>query len=139
MISQEKLGNRASVAGAANRVGTAFARPGPTSTAEAFEAEISTSDQGRSLFFIASRTGTTPDAAVSAVGGTIVTRLHDVRRVLAIAPLAAHAQLRTHRDLELAGPVSVEPQRFERFARLIGLGQAEQPRLHTPPPIGELR
>jgi hypothetical protein len=60
---------------------------------------------------------------VRSVGGTVVTRLPDPRRVLAFAPLAAHAELRGHPDLALAGPVSIDPQRFERFARLIGLGE----------------
>jgi len=104
----------------------ASATLGAPSTAEAFDAEISTVEQGRSLFFVVGRQSA-PDAAVLSVGGAVVTRLQDPRRVLAVAPLAAHAALRGHHDLELAGPVSIDPKRFERFARLIGLGEQRPP------------
>jgi hypothetical protein len=97
---------------------------GLSSTVEGFDAEISTVEQGRSLFFVVGRQSA-PDAAVRSAGGTVVTRLQDPRRVLAVAPLAAHAELRAHRDLALAGPVSIDPQRFERFARLIGLSEQQ--------------
>lgn len=99
---------------------------GLSSTAESFDAEISTVERGRSLFFVVGRESA-PDAAVLSVGGAVVTRLQDPRRVLAVAPLAAHAELRGHRDLALAGPVSIDPGRFERFARLIGLGEQQPP------------
>jgi hypothetical protein len=108
---------------ASNAAGTppTFGLP---SAAEAFDAEISTVEQGRSLFFVVGRESA-PDAAVRSAGGTVVTRLQDPRRVLAVAPLGAHAELRAHRDLALAGPVSIDPQRFEQFARLIGLGEQQ--------------
>lgn len=103
------------------------AAPAPGSTtAEAFGADVSLRADGRSLFFVVGRKGS-PDAAVRSVGGSIVTHLQAPERALAVAPLAAHAELREHRDLRLAGPVSVDPQRFERFCRLIGLGEARPP------------
>ncbi len=68
-----------------------------------------------------------PDAIVASIGGTVVTRLQDRRRVLAVAPLAAHAALRQNRGLELAGPVSIDPERFERFTRLVGLNDPRPP------------
>jgi L-ascorbate metabolism protein UlaG (beta-lactamase superfamily) len=92
----------------------------------AFDAEISNSEKGLSLFFVVAREGT-PDAAVLSVGGSVVTRLIDPRRALAVAPLAAHAQLRDHFQLQLAGPVSVDPQRFQHFAELIGLSDSRAP------------
>jgi hypothetical protein len=93
---------------------------GYSATAEAFGAEVSTPERERSLFFVIGRDGP-PDAAVRSVGGTVVTHLQDPRRVLAVAPLAAHSALRHHRSLKLAGPVSIDPKRFEQFTRLIGL------------------
>jgi hypothetical protein len=56
-----------------------------------------------------------------------VTRLPDPRRVLAIAPLEAHAGLRLHPGIELAGPVSIDAERFGRFAQLIALDDARPP------------
>ena len=76
-----------------------------------------------SLFFVIGRDGP-PDAAVRSVGGTVVTHLQDPRRALALAPLSAHAELRQHRSLRLAGPVSIDPKRFEQFTRLIGLNDS---------------
>ena len=101
-----------------------------SATAEAFGAEVSLRADGRSLFLVVGHEGP-PDAAVHSVGGSVVTHLQEPRRALAIAPLAAHAELRAHRDLELAGPVSVEPRRFERFCRLVGLGEAAHPMPRT--------
>jgi hypothetical protein len=99
---------------------------GLSPTAEAFGAEISTPERERSLFFVIGRDGP-PDAIVRSIGGTVVTHLQDRRRVLAVAPLAAHAALRQNRDLELAGPVSIDPERFERFTRLVGLNNDPRP------------
>lgn len=112
--------------GVSDRRGDTPAPLGSSSTAETFGANITTAELGNSLFFVVSQTGT-PDAAVLSVGGTVVTRMQDTRHALAIAPLAAHAELRSHRDLELAGPVSIDPKRFERFASLIGLGEPRSP------------
>jgi len=99
---------------------------GHSPTAEAFGAEVSTFERERSLFFVIGRDGP-PDAIVASIGGTVVTRLQDRRRVLAVAPLAAHAALRQNRGLELAGPVSIDPERFERFTRLVGLNDPRPP------------
>jgi hypothetical protein len=92
-----------------------------SSTARAFDANISIADHGQSLFYVVARAGT-PDAAVHSVGGEIVGRL-TVRKALALAPLALHATLRNHPDLELAGPITIDPERFARFTRLLGLGE----------------
>ena len=99
--------------------------------ANAFGAKVSVPVNGRSLFFVVGRSGA-PDAPVQAVGGTVVVRLPDERRVLAIAPLAAHEQLRRHPDLALAGAVSVDARRFGAFARMIGLDTERQPVARPP-------
>lgn len=98
-----------------------------SATARAFGAEITIGDHGNTLFYLVARTAT-PDRAVRSVGGHIVSRLASPAEALAVAPLAAHAQLRNHRDIALAGPVTVDFKRFNRFTRLIGLGRAAAPR-----------
>lgn len=92
---------------------------GSSATADAFNARISVADHGQSLFYVVAHNGT-PDAAVRAVGGQVMTRLAAPGRALALAPLSAHSQLRDHPALKLAGPVTIDPDRFQRFARLIG-------------------
>jgi hypothetical protein len=96
---------------------------GTSATARTFGAEVSLGLEGRSLFFILGRGGP-PDAAVRAAKGQVVTRLPDQRRVLAIAPLDAYAALSRDPAIALAGPVSIDAQRFATFAKLVGLDAA---------------
>ena len=93
--------------------------------AEAFGARISLPMEGRSLFFVVGRDGP-PDAAIRGLGGVVVTRLPDPRRVLAIAELAALSALRQHPALQIAGPVSIDAERFGRFAQLVGLDDSPE-------------
>jgi hypothetical protein len=93
---------------------------GSSATSEAFGASVDVRAEGQSLYFVVGWVGP-PDLAVRAVGGQVVTRLPDPRRVLAVAPLDGYAALSRHRDVALAGPVSIDPQRFGAFARLVGL------------------
>ncbi len=79
--------------------------------------------EGQSLFFVVGRTGP-PDLAVRAVGGQVLTRLPDQRRVLAVAALDAYTALSRHPEVALAGPVSIDAERFGRFAQLVGLDAA---------------
>lgn len=99
---------------------------GVSPTARAFDAQINTGGGGNALFYVVARSGV-PDAAVASVGGAVVTRLTSSRHALALAPLAAHAELRSHRQLEIAGPVTVDSERFARFARLAGMGGRPPP------------
>jgi hypothetical protein len=96
---------------------------GSSATAKAFGANVSVTTEGQSLFFVVGWTGP-PDRAVRSVGGQVVTRLPDPRRVLAVAPLEAYAALSRHHEIALAGPVSIDAARFGAFARMIGLDQA---------------
>lgn len=96
------------------------ASTGASATAEAFGADVSLKTEGRSLFFVLGRSGP-PDVAVRAAGGQVVTRLPDPRRVLAIAPLESYSGLSRHPDVSLAGPVSIDAERFSAFAKLIAL------------------
>lgn len=99
---------------------------GLSPTAETFGATVALPLEGRSLFFVVGREGP-PDAIVRAADGVVVTRLPDTRRVLAVLPLAAYASLRAHPEIELAGPVAIDAERFGRFAQLIRLDDARPP------------
>ena len=99
---------------------------GSSATANAFDARVSVLAEGESLFFVIGRDGP-PDTIIRAAGGHVVTRLPDPRRVIAIAPLDAYASLRRHPGLELAGPVSIDAERFGRFAQLIRLEEPGAP------------
>ena len=93
---------------------------GMSATAEAFGAQVAVPAEGRSLFYVVGRAGP-PDLAVPAAGGSVVTRLPDPRRVLAVAPIASHASLRNDPSVELAGPVNIDSERLTRFVELVGL------------------
>jgi len=95
---------------------------GASATAKAFGADVSLKTEGQTLFFVLGRTGP-PDLAIRAVGGQVVTRLPDPRRVLAIAPLESYNGLSGHPDVSLAGPVSIDAKRFGAFAKLIALDE----------------
>ena len=96
---------------------------GESATSRAFGADVSVVNEGQSLFFVVGWTGP-PDQAVRAAGGQVVTRLPDPRRVLAVAPLDAYSALRRHHEIALAGPISIDADRFGRFAELLGLDTA---------------
>ena len=98
----------------------------PSATAEAFGARVSMPIEGRSLFFVIGHAGS-PETSVRAAGGFVVTHFPDRRRVLAVAPLAAHPALRHDPAVQLAGPVSIDPDRFGRFVELIGLDGRRTP------------
>lgn len=97
--------------------------PGSSDASRAFGADVSLRTAGQSLYFVLGHSGA-PDEAVQAAGGQIVTRLPDPRRVLAVAPLDAYAGLRRHPAVALAGPISIDAERFERFAQLVALDRA---------------
>ncbi|MFN2418826.1 MAG: hypothetical protein ABR593_07880 [Candidatus Limnocylindria bacterium] len=83
---------------------------------------VSVATQGQSLFLVVGRSGP-PDLAIRAVGGQVLTRLPGQRRVLAVAALDAYPALSRHPEIALAGPVSIDAERFGRFAQLIGLDE----------------
>lgn len=93
---------------------------GSSAAARAFGASVSIATEGQSLFLVIGRTGP-PDLAIRAVGGDVLTRLPGQRRVLAVAPLDAYTALSRHPQIALAGPVSIDAERFAWFAQLVGL------------------
>lgn len=99
---------------------------GTSATARGFGADVSVAAaDGRSLFFVIGRGGP-PDLAVYAAGGQVVTRLPDPSRVLAVAPLDAYAGLSRHPAVALAGPITIDAERFGHFARLVALDASPQ-------------
>ena len=74
-----------------------------------------------------------PDAVVESLGGTVLMRLPDPSRVLAVVPDGELANLRAHPDIGLAGPVPTDRAGFATFARLTGLdGNERHPRGASP-------
>ena len=62
-----------------------------------------------------------PVDAVRGVQGHVVLVLPQRRTVLAMLATEAHPQLLRHGDVMLAGPVTIDPERFARFTELAGL------------------
>jgi hypothetical protein len=91
--------------------------------AEAFGARIGVAADGVLLCLVVGRAGS-PEQAVASVGGTVVLRIPDGRRALATAPYSGLTALQRHPDVAVAGPVSIDPERFGRFAELVGLDAA---------------
>ncbi len=60
-----------------------------------------------------------PLAAIKTVGGTAVAALPS-HRVVAIVDLRNLPLLQRHEDVRVAGPISIDPQRFAAFQRLVG-------------------
>jgi hypothetical protein len=94
--------------------------------AGAFGATVTiTRPQGMGLCFVATD-GPAAEAAVAAAGGRPVTRFPGGDRCLALLTWAGLEALRGHPSVRAAGPVSVDPERFERFAALAGLNPSSQ-------------
>lgn len=92
-----------------------------TAIARAFGARVEATASGElSLFFVVGA-AQRPDAAVASVGGEVVMRLADDRKVLAAYPLSVHPALMRDRRIALAGPVNVDRPAFARFMELLGL------------------
>jgi hypothetical protein len=108
--------------GARNGEGTPSG-PGWSPTAEAFGATVEVAAGGVQLCLVVGRAGM-PDRAVRSVGGRTVLRLPDGRRLLAVVRLETLLALQAHADVALAGPVTIDAERFGRFAELVGLDEA---------------
>lgn len=98
--------------------------------ARAFGAEVAVDRSPRGLYLVIGRRHL-PEAAVRAARGEVVVRLPERATVLAILPVDAHAAVQHHPDVALAGPVTIDPARFARFAALAGLDARPTP---TPAP-----
>ena len=105
----------------------AATRSGDSATARQFGASIDVATtEGRALFLVVGK-GVSPRPAVASVDGQVVAELPDGVRVLALMPVAMQATVQRHRDVALAGPVTIDPVRFARFAALLGLNGGAEP------------
>lgn len=86
--------------------------------ADGFGANVSTKSGGRGMCMIIAHRS--PVAAINAAGGTLVTLLPN-HRAIAIVDLRNLPLLQHHEDVRVAGPISVDPQRFAAFQRLAGV------------------
>ncbi|MFN0093292.1 MAG: hypothetical protein ACKVVT_00730 [Dehalococcoidia bacterium] len=95
---------------------------GRSVTARAFGADVRLEPgNGRGLALVCGQPGQI-EGAIAALGGEVAARLR-AGSVLALLSLEAMLALRRHHAVRLAGPVSIDPDRFARFAALAGLDQ----------------
>lgn len=93
---------------------------GTTHVARAFGAVVNVEAPPRGLYLVIGRRGV-PEAAVRSVRGEVVVRLDESASLLAVLAVDNHAVLQRHPDVALAGPVTIDPERFARFVGLAGL------------------
>jgi hypothetical protein len=93
---------------------------GDSPTAKAFGAQIQAALPERGLYLVighdASVTG-----LVQGTGGQVIVTFPNTFKLLAILPISTFFTLRQHRLIVMVGPVSIDPQRFARFAAIAGL------------------
>jgi hypothetical protein len=99
---------------------------GTSATARAFGAEVDVEPPPRGLYLVVGRHGM-PDAAIRSVGGEVMVRMEERDSVLAILAVDTHLALQHHPDVALAGPVTIDPERFARFVALAGLDRDRPP------------
>lgn len=103
---------------------------GAGAMSRAFGADVTVDRPPRGLYLVIGRQRL-PDGPVRAAGGEVVVRLPERATVLAVLPVDAHAAVQRHPDVALAGPVTIDPDRFARFAAFAGLDARPTP---TPGP-----
>lgn len=109
---------------------TGAVAPGGTDMARAFGAEVAVDSSPRGLYLVVGHTAM-PVHAVRGAGGEIVVGLEARNTLLAVLDLDCHPLVAHHPDVALAGPVTIDPERFARFVALAGLDSTPQP---TPNP-----
>jgi hypothetical protein len=92
---------------------------GQSPTARAFGAKIDVSRSGVGLFYVAGRTTNTP-AIVRAAGGQIAVDFGNGHHLVAVLPVMAGTALGRHREIARCGPITIDPNRFQHVARLLG-------------------
>lgn len=86
-------------------------------TARAFGASVGLETRGKALCLVVGRKS--PLAAINAVDGQVAVAL-SAKKLLAVIELSLLSQVQRHRDVVLAGPVSVDQGRFAQFAQMMG-------------------
>lgn len=98
--------------------GRAGPAPDDTPIARSFGARVDFASGSSSLCLVATRGS--PQPAINAVGGRVLAAL-SATQVIAVVDMSLFSQLQRHPDVLRAGAVTVDPERFARFQRLIGL------------------
>ena len=114
-------------------------RLGDSPTARQFGASVDIAGAANRSLYLVVGNRQSPRSAVTALGGEVVVALPDGVRVLAVMPTAAQLAIQRHPDVALAGPVSIDPDRFGRFVALAGLNGEAGPNGQVPvgrPPDG---
>lgn len=86
--------------------------------ARSFGAKVEVSSGSLALCLIV--TVGSPLPAVNAVGARVLAQLSPTR-VIAVVDMTLFGQLQHRRDVLMAGPISVDPARFGRFQRIVGV------------------
>lgn len=86
-------------------------------TARGFGATIEMTRGSLALCLVAT-TGS-PLPAINAVGAKVLAALSPTR-VIAVVDMTRFGQLQRRPDILMAGPISVDPQRFARFQQILG-------------------
>jgi hypothetical protein len=89
-----------------------------TKTAETFGAKIEIDYGSKAMCFVIGRVS--PIAAINAAQGIVAAKLSETR-ALVVVDLKLLPILQRHPDIEIAGPVSIDAERFARFANLVGV------------------
>jgi hypothetical protein len=110
--------------------------PGPhalgnSPTAAAFGARVELDPGQGGLCLVVGRHGS-PAASVAAAKGRLVTHLPGGHRVLAMVSWEGLQALQRDAAVAVAGPVSIDPERFARFAALAGLDAGDAPSPKAP-------
>lgn len=93
---------------------------GDSPTAKAFGAQIRAALPVRGLYLVIGHDDSV-SGLVQGTGGQVIVRFPNTFKLLAMLPVSAFFSLRQHRLIAMVGPVSIDPQRFARFAAIAGL------------------
>lgn len=91
---------------------------GDSATAQAFGANVAVATGSWAMCLVIARRD--PAAALNAVGARLLATLSSTQ-VIAFVDMTLFAQLRGHPDIASAGSISVDPQRFARFQKMVGV------------------
>jgi hypothetical protein len=98
--------------------GVLYDESGNSQTSRTFGAKIQMATGSLAMCLVIARSSPLP--ALNAVGGRILAELTPTK-VIAVVNMTYFAQLKAHPDIVSAGSISVDPQRFAQFQRLLGL------------------
>lgn len=93
--------------------------------AQAFGAKVRVTMPDQGLYIVVGHS-MLPSTAVQQAGGRVMFVVPNSTRLFAVMPATAFLALRSHPDIALVGPVTVDTQRFNQFVDLLRLHQQSQ-------------